>query len=41
MQPNETKFASYGIFPWLLEDEGKYCVHFGKAYAARSASGLP
>ena len=37
-QEADSLYAALGEFPWLLSDDGKYSVHFGKSYAAGGES---
>jgi alkylated DNA repair dioxygenase AlkB len=37
-QEADSLYAAVGEFPWLLADEDKDSVHFGKSYAARDKS---
>jgi hypothetical protein len=37
-QEADSLYAAMGEFPWLLSDDGKYGVHFGRSYAAGGKS---
>lgn len=37
-QEADSLYAAIGEFPWLLSEEDKYSVHFGKSYAAGGKS---